>query len=436
MGLFSRPSQSEAFPSNLPSPPELVITMQRQLALQTQCVLRIAVILFLAVELLLYPPRENAVATIVLVSGYAAWAVFLYVAAGRRVLDIQAVWWTVLVDLAVLASLLTVSGTFSDTSWSSPLMDDALALVPIMAAFQFRARFTLAASACAAGLYVVGIGIGQGNANPYWDYTGAHALFILLVGAGCALLSRVQRKRVRLIGSLFRHRAWLLARVMSAEERERDELAEALHDGALQTVLAARHDIDEAIAEHPSEALFRAERALEDATAQLRSTVTSLHSEILETQGIAVALRHLAERTAQRSGLDVRVTCEIATAGAADRMLHRTAAELLNNVVKHARAHVVDIRLSQPREGWARLEVSDDGIGISSVVLQEKAASGHLGITSHRSRIEGARGTFTLRNRVPTGTSAEVLVPMDQTGALESPLSLLAKDESGLRSWL
>ncbi|MCX4781703.1 sensor histidine kinase [Streptomyces sp. NBC_01264] len=438
MAPFSRPSHPESFPRDLPSPPELVIRVQRRLALQTQCLFRIAVILFLGLELWLFPPRERTAASIAVVSAYAVWAVLLWVLAAKRRLGIQAVWWTVILDLVALTALLAVSGTFSDTSWSSPLMDDALALVPIMASFQFLARFTLAITLCAATLYVVGISVGQSRADPYWDYTGAHALFILLLGAGCALLSRVQRKRVRLIGSLFHHRAWLLARVMDAEERERDGLAEALHDGALQTVLAARHDIEEAVADHPSDALLRAERALEDATAQLRSTVTSLHSEILDSQGIAVALRYLAERTAQRSGLDVRVECEIATAGAADRMLHRTAVELLNNVVKHARATVAQIRLSSPKEGWARLEVSDDGIGITSGTLREKAESGHLGLSSHRGRIEGAGGAFTLSNNVPSGTSAEVLVPMDQSDFEGPPLSALIEEErrSGMRSWI
>ncbi|MFD0008843.1 sensor histidine kinase [Streptomyces sp. NPDC127178] len=411
--------------------------MQRRLALQTQCLLRLAIILFLGVELLLFPPRENTIASIVIVSGYAAWAAFLYLMARGRRLGIQAVWWTVILDILVLTSLLTVSGTFSDTSWSSPLMDDALALVPIMAAFQFRARFTLVMSLCATAVYVAGIGIGQGGANPYWAYTSAHALFILLVGTGCALLSRVQHKRVRLISTLFQHRDWLLARVMSAEERERNELAEALHDGVLQTVLAARHDIEEALSEHPCEALLRAERALNEATMQLRSTVTSLHTEILETQGIAVALRHLAAHTAQRSGLDVRLDCEAPTAGPADRMLYRTAVELLNNVVKHARAKAVRIRLSRPEAGWVRLEVSDDGVGISPEVLQAKAAAGHIGLTSHRHRIEGVRGTFTLHNNTPAGTTVEVAVPTDQAETAESPLATLSQEDSVvLRSWL
>ncbi|MER6076505.1 ATP-binding protein [Streptomyces sp. NPDC001817] len=416
-----------------------MIEIQRQLALQTQCLFRITVILFFGVEFLLFLPHKNTALSITLLSGYAAWAVFLFMSATRRTLDIQAVWWTVILDLVILASLLTASGAFSDTSWSSPLMDGSLALVPIMAAFQFRARFTLTISVCTAALYVTGIGIGQGNGNPYWDHTSAQALFILLVAAGCALLSKVQRIRVRMIGMLFRHRAWLLARVMSVEERERDELAETLHDGALQNVLAARFEIDEAIAEYPCDALLRAARALEDATEELRLTVASLHSEILETQGIAAALRRLAERTTQRSGIDVRVDCAIATARSADRMLHRTATELLNNVVKHSNAKIAHIRLSEPEEGWARLEVLDDGIGISPSILREKATSGHIGISSHRSRVEGVGGTFTLRNNSPTGTAVEVTVPMDQINETESPLQLLAKEmggSAGLGYWL
>ena len=46
--------------------------------------------------------------------------------------------------------------------------------------------------------------------------------------------------------ALIASRELLLADVMAAEERERRQVAEALHDGPLQTLLAARQDLREA----------------------------------------------------------------------------------------------------------------------------------------------------------------------------------------------
>ena len=58
-------------------------------------------------------------------------------------------------------------------------------------------------------------------------------------------VSRVQQRRLASIAELTASRSPLLADVMTAEERERRRIAEALHDGALQTVLAAKQDLRE-----------------------------------------------------------------------------------------------------------------------------------------------------------------------------------------------
>jgi hypothetical protein len=47
------------------------------------------------------------------------------------------------------------------------------------------------------------------------------------------------------ISSLVRDRTHLLTELISLERRERQVLAEHLHDGALQHVLAARQDLDD-----------------------------------------------------------------------------------------------------------------------------------------------------------------------------------------------
>src|ERR671932_570338 len=68
--------------------------------------------------------------------------------------------------------------------------------------------------------------------------------------------------RTELVGRLAAERSRLLADTLEAEQRERRALAEALHDRALQNLLSARHDLQEAAEVAPHEALARAEHAV------------------------------------------------------------------------------------------------------------------------------------------------------------------------------
>ncbi|MGW7824359.1 sensor histidine kinase [Streptomyces puniciscabiei] len=365
----------------------------------------------LVVEIIIFPPRQNAAASLATAAAYALWSLILLALVWLKGIALPP-GLPILIDLVALTTLLATSGGFSDPEWASPLVNDVFLVIPVLAAFQLLPRFTAAASLAAVVVYVGGIGLGHRTSNPYWHFTLVHALFIAVVGAGAVILSIIQQSRVRTIASFAHQRSWLLSRVMSAEERERSDLAGILHDGALQTVLAARHDVDEAALEHPSEALDRAARTLRDATAQLRSSVTALHSEALEHGGLAVALQGMADQVAQRAHIAVTVDCEIATAGSADRPLYRAARELLANVVKHAQARNVSIRLTASPPGCAELEIADDGVGIAPGMLEQQIAAGHVGLASHRTRIQGAGGRFALRPNSPRGTVATVVMPM------------------------
>ena len=88
-------------------------------------------------------------------------------------------------------------------------------------------------------------------------------------------------------------RRQLVAEAMQADERERPQLAEHLHDGPLQNVLAARLDSTKPVSETPTRARLVVESALRETAAQLRSTVTTLHPQVLAQLGLTAALREL-----------------------------------------------------------------------------------------------------------------------------------------------
>lgn len=165
-----------------------------------------------------------------------------------------------------------------------------------------------------------------------------HTLVLAGLGVRAVALSAIQRSRVGTISRLVRDRTDLLGELMDTEGREWRELAEHLHDGALQYVLAARQDLQDAREYGDDEAFARLEQALGETSRLLRSTVAELHPAVLEQAGLTSALRDLA---ANAQGISVAVEtdgwdAELRTP--ADGLLYAAARELLTNVVKHAHA--------------------------------------------------------------------------------------------------
>ena len=99
--------------------------------------------------------------------------------------------------------------------------------------------------------------------------TLVHVVATLAVGAGCVGLTIVQRSRVLTISRALAERERLLRQLLDVECRERQQLADRLHDEALQYVLAARMDFEEACDRLSPDAVRRIDVALSRASAFL-----------------------------------------------------------------------------------------------------------------------------------------------------------------------
>ncbi|RAG80339.1 hypothetical protein DN069_38655 [Streptacidiphilus pinicola] len=399
---------------------EEILRDHQRRGVRVQAVLRACVVVVALTVIVLIRPRERLWATIALTLLYAVWSAAMMAVSwrdrGRNSLALA----VPLVDLPLLTLILCVAGDFTDPNWSSPFSADAFVFIPVLAAFQLRPRITAVSGAAATLTYAVASGVGHLHAQPDLQFTIGHALFIAMISIASVVLSLIQQSRVRLIAELAQQRSKLLARTVAAGDRERRDLAEALHDGPLQSVLAARLDLDEARDAPPQggglkEALGRAEEALRDAARQLRSSVTELHPAVLERAGVSRALEELALRCAVRGRFEVRFTSDATTAGRdTDRMLYQCGRELLANVVRHARASHVEVLLALAGP-VAVLEVRDDGVGLAAGrrPLVDRLADGHIGLAAQRVRVEEAGGSMTLTANAPTGTAARVTLPLE-----------------------
>jgi len=231
----------------------------------------------------------------------------------------------------------------------------------------------------------------------------------LAVGIGELVSAAVDRIRLKEETD----RLNLKAQEMAALE-ERNRLARELHDSVSQALygiaLGTRTaqtllDRDPAALREPLDyVLSLAEAGL----SEMRALIFELRPEMLENEGLTVALKSQAASLQARHGLDVRLELcvEPDIALAAKEALYRIAREALHNIVKHARARQVTLRMARCDDGVA-LEIADDGAGFDP----GDSFPGHLGLRSMRERAAHLNGTFQVESAPGQGTRIAVSVP-------------------------
>jgi two-component system NarL family sensor kinase len=383
-----------------------------------QLVLRGLLVVFVALTVAIVPPEHHALASYVMVSIYGVWAVGVAVWSERGgPAPVRFVWLALFVDVLALGGLTVLAGVAASQSWTADVLINGFFVIPLLAATQLQPGVCAAVVVPTVAVYLaVSIVTQSANGEP-WSSVLLRSLVLAGLGAGCIALSRIQQSRVATIGRLVGDRTSLLTEVMTTEDRERRQLAERLHDGALQYVLAARHDVED-VQSDPA-ALDRLDEALTESSRLLRSTVAELHPAVLERLGLAQALRDLARTTEARGGFAVTLELDGWEEGArspADGLLYATARELLSNIVKHAGASAVHINLARSGE-LAQLVIADDGCGIPDGAVEASLDRGHIGLASHRVRLQAAGGGLSMTGASPSGTIATVDVPCAPTTA-------------------
>jgi two-component system, NarL family, sensor kinase len=236
------------------------------------------------------------------------------------------------------------------------------------------------------------------------------ALYAFLCGTALVIV-RVEERHIRSVAGLSALREELLAQTMTASEELQRRISESLHDGPLQDVLAVRHELIELEAAFPGdERVDRALAGLQIASERLRQATFELHPAVLEEVGLGPAVEQLAAYTAKRSGIKVTTDVDYPVRSPIDPIVFGVARELLSNVVRHSRATCASVTLGTT-DGVCVLEVADDGVGISDDDLARRLGEGHIGLASHRTRVDAAGGVFVFLD-VTAGTHVCVQVPV------------------------
>lgn len=237
-----------------------------------------------------------------------------------------------------------------------------------------------------------------------------------------ALLSQVGNlmaraiENARLYGRLAEREEMLerfATRTVEAQELERRRLAGEIHDGISQRLVSLWYHLlaAEDAAGDPDllrRELAKAKELSTAALAEARAAITGLRPFVLDDLGLGPGLESLGRSLA---GVEVEVEVDpVDLPSHVEVALYRIAQEALQNVVKHAGASTVLIRLAAGDEG-VRLVVTDDGGGFDEDTVAGAEDRHSYGLVGIRERAELIGATLTLTSRPGTGTSVEVLVP-------------------------
>jgi signal transduction histidine kinase len=229
--------------------------------------------------------------------------------------------------------------------------------------------------------------------------------------------------------NLAREQKKLLARdVLMAQEEERRQISRTLHDEISQ--ILAGINVKLATLTQEASASSRAfKKKIADAQELVEKSVIIVHRfardlrpTLLDDLGLVSALHAHMKLLARQTGLHIRFTA----AGAPDvekmsnikrTALYRVAQSALDNIIRHAKATQVTVKLEKTPSGYYCLEVHDNGksFQVDRILLSRRYK--RIGLISMRERMEMLSGTFSVTSAPGEGTTVQACVPLDRKKA-------------------
>jgi signal transduction histidine kinase len=238
---------------------------------------------------------------------------------------------------------------------------------------------------------------------------------LVLIAATSLYLVHYNRKMFEQVAALSERRSELAQQLISMQESTFRYIARELHDefgqiltaiGAMLQRVGRRKDaMDSAV-----RADFEEIRDIVQSTLdKVRALSQALHPVVLDDAGFEGALSVYLPGFEKQTGIEIRYQKE-GQSRTVDRdvaiHLYRVLQEALNNVARHSKSTLADVRLHYQTETVV-LEVEDHGVGFSPV----KQNRG-MGLISMRERAELVNGRIEFLQRNGGGALVRLTVPL------------------------
>lgn len=237
-------------------------------------------------------------------------------------------------------------------------------------------------------------------------------------GAVVTFVDIGERKRVQELArvrELANHRE-------TVREAERTRIAREIHDELGSLLVALKMDVHwlaQRVAGRP-ELTCKCEgmgRLIDTAVDKVGRIITDLRPSILDHQGLWAALEWQAQEFLGSAELECDLQVNVAAgvappAGGRAIAVFRIFQEMLSNVVRHAQARRVQIRIvvDDPPQPVLYLDVRDDGIGAPRQALADPHSYGVLGM---RERAQHFGGRVLIDGTPGAGTRVRLVMPLE-----------------------
>lgn len=229
-------------------------------------------------------------------------------------------------------------------------------------------------------------------------------------------------RRQRAHQELLAHQAQLRSlteQLAMAEERERRQVAQYIHDRIGQSLAAMKLQLGRLGARLGDPAataqLAQLDGLVEEVIADTRGLTFDLGSPLLYEMGLEHALQDLVARFEQTHGITAHFQGDGSGAGLDEHgrlMLFQGVRELLHNVVKHADARAVLVRCRRV-DDQVEVAVRDNGQGFAAGEHAFRmSAQGGFGLFHLRERLPQFGGGCSIQSRPGAGTEVTLRLPL------------------------
>ncbi len=250
-------------------------------------------------------------------------------------------------------------------------------------------------------------------------FAGAIILFVVVYQR------RMTEQQLHLQQRELDYQQQLLSATLQAETRERESLAQELHDGLLAQLSSIKMTSQQLLRLLPpdsQQATDIGEHVLSTISASMEEARNLSHALVpptLRSFGLAKALQHFVSMF-RHAGTEVIFNDEgyinrLTPQG--ELLLYQIARELVQNALKHAQASMITIRLRQQPDR-VFLEVTDNGKGFDTDLVSRENEQAGLGYRNIRSRLQLTNGVLKVNSAPGSGTRIEVEVPFTEKVAI------------------
>ena len=252
-----------------------------------------------------------------------------------------------------------------------------------------------------------------------------HQIRNILIGSFCFLLIVLlllyngyrlkQKNKNQLIYN--RQQNELFNAIVSTQDQERKRIAQDIHDSLGSVLSAAKLKLSSLEENKTSLSPDQLEKyqstltLLDEASSELRSISHNIMPATLSKLGLVAALQNLIGKISGPSGLQISFAAHELDGRIEENTeisIYRIILELINNIVKHAKADKVSIQLVKYPE-YINVIVEDNGQGFDyQKAMEEKKG---IGLGNVLSRVEYLKGTVDIDSALGKGTTVIIEIP-------------------------